>query len=680
MTNNIFKTSLIATMALFSTASFGEEINLDPIVVGADFREQNLSQVSGSVTVIGEEKLYDKATVPFAELVGSTPNVNFSSGASKAKYIQIRGMGERGQFETPINPSVGMVIDGIDFSNISLGASLFDIKQIEVLRGPQGTKFGANALAGVIFVESNEPTNDANGHIEATVGNYNTKAIGIAMNTPLIEDKLLARFSLYKNSSDGYITNAYLGRNDTNKIDELTAKAKFKWFVSDNHTIDLTLMHVDIDNGYDVFNEFNTRTTYSDQPGKDTQKTDAIAIKSVYQVQSIYHIESRASYSNSDLEYSYDEDWSDGGYYSSSDQYLRDKEQLDLDVRLVSDEDGKLFNGSTAWTVGAYYKKYTSDLVRNNTYFTAPFLSTYDAESIAVYGQLDISLTDKWLLIAGFRGEQWKTDYSDSDNTTFDDSENLVGAKVGIEYHASSEQLFYVTLARGYKPGGFNPVTDTSGLPKQYNTETLWNIDAGLNSTYLNNKLHSRINFFYGKRKDQQVGTSYVTQSYKYTDYITNAEKGTYYGLEGSIDYSPTEELMLYANLGLLQAKFDTFYNPVDHVSKDGRTPAQSPEYQYSVGVTYSFMDNWRFKSSLDGRGSYYFSNSHDQKSDSYALLNASLEYFSGDWSAVVWGRNLTDTEYHTRGYYFDNFGTGEALYTQLGDPRTIGLTLSYDF
>ena len=668
-------------MALTTTVSFSEEINLDPIVVGADFREQNLSQVGGSISVIGEEKLYDKATVPFAEIVSTTPNVNFSAGASRAKYIQIRGMGERGQFETPINPSVGLIIDGIDFSNVSLGASLFDVKQIEVLRGPQGTKFGANALAGIVNIETNDPSNEVQGHVEATVGNYNTKAFGFAVSTPLVDDKLLARFSLYKNTSDGYITNEYLNRDDTNNIDELTARAKLRWFVSDNHTIDFNFVHIDVDNGYDVFNEKNTRTTYSDEPGKDTQKTDALSLKSTYQVNSLYHIVTKASYSKSDLEYSYDEDWTyTDVYYTSFDQYLRDKEQLDFDVKIVSDEDSKLFNNSTSWTIGAYYRKYTSDLVRNNTYFGAPYISNYDAESYAVYGQLDISLSENLLVVAGLRLEQWKTDYSDSDKTTYNDSENLIGGKIGLEYKSSETQLIYVTLSRGYKPGGFNPVTDTSGLPKVYNTETLWNLDAGVNSTFMDGKMHNRLNFFYGKRKDQQVGTSYVTELYKYTDYITNAEKGRYYGLETTIDYAPMDDLVLYANLGLLQAKFDTFYNPVDGVSKDGRTPAQSPEYQYSLGLNYMLTSNWRFKTSLDGRGSYYFSNSHDEKSDAYALLNASIEYMSEEWSATLWGRNISDEAYQTRGYYFDNFGTGEALYTQQGDPRTFGLTLSYDF
>jgi outer membrane receptor for ferric coprogen and ferric-rhodotorulic acid len=88
----------------------------------------------------------------------------------------------------------------------------------------------------------------------------------------------------------------------------------------------------------------------------------------------------------------------------------------------------------------------------------------------------------------------------------------------------------------------------------------------------------------------------------------------------------------------------------------------------------------WNVKANIEGRDSYYFSNSHDEKSSAYSFVNASVEYINGNWSAVLWGKNLADTEYNTRGFYFDNFGNGAELYTQLGSPRTFGLTLGYDF
>ena len=695
MKNKILKTSLIAAVTLAGVSSFGEEINLDPIVVGADFREQNLSQVTNSVSVISEKDIYDKASRSFVETIASVPNVNFSSGASKAKYIQIRGIGERSQFTTPVNPSVGIMVDGIDFSQSALGLNLFDVKQIEVLRGPQGTTFGANGMAGVINVESNDPTNDANGHAEATVGNYNTKAIGIALNAPIIEDKLLARFSLYKNTSDGYMTNSYLGRKDTNNIDELTAKAKFRWFASDNHTVDLTLMHIDVNNGYDAWTLDNTRDSHADQPGKDTQKTDAFSLKSTYQVNEKMHLISSLSYSKSDMEYSYDEDWSYVGEfdpawaYSSFDQYLRDREQADVDVRMVSDEEGRIFNGSTDWTIGVYYKDYSEDLTRNYTYLASPFYSQYDTTNQAVYGQLDTHFTNKLTMVTGLRLENWEAQYSDSVNVNIDTDELLSGGKFGLNYQAQANRLYYVTLSKGYKPGGVNADYRLSADAKTYQTENLWNLDAGINSSHFNNTVKSRLNLFYGKRKDQQVKSSVVNRrtdgSTEFIDYLTNAAKGTYYGLESQIDYYPIDDLHLYTSIGLLKAKFDEYNDPnPTSVNVTGRAPAHSPEYQYNIGFDYLFMEAWIFKTNVEGKGSYYFSNRHNEKSAPYALLNSSLEYTNGSFTASLWARNITDEQYFVRG--FGSFGNNPSkfyeteLYTQLGAPRTAGLTLSYDF
>ena len=696
MTYKILTTSLITAIVLAGTASFAEEINLDPIVVGADFRDQNLSQVSNSVSVISEKDIYDKSSQSFVETIAATPNVNFSSGASKAKYIQIRGIGERSQFVTPVNPSVGIMVDGIDFSQSALGVTLFDVKQIEVLRGPQGTTFGANGMAGVINVESNDPTNDANGHVEATVGNYNTKAIGLAINTPLVEDKLLARFSLYKNTSDGYMTNSYLGRDDTNNIDELTAKAKLRWFVSDNHTIDFTYMHVNVDNGYDAWTLDNTRDSHADQPGKDTQLTDAFSLKSTYQVNDRMHLISSLSASKSELEYSYDEDWSYAGEfaedlypYSSFDQYLRDRKQADIDVRMVSDEAGRIFNGMTDWTLGVYYKDYSEDMTRNYTYLDAPFTSQYDTKNSAIYGQLDTHFTDKLTMVAGLRVEKWESDYSDSENVNINTDETLTGGKLGLNYQVESNMLYYVTLSKGYKPGGVNADYRLSSNAKTYETENLWNLDAGLNSSHFDDKVKSRLNLFYGKRKDQQVKSSVVDHredgSTEFIDYLTNAAEGTYYGLESQIDYYFVENLHMYTSLGLLKAKFDEYTDPnPTAVNVTGRAPANSPEYQYNIGFDYLFMEAWTFKSNVEGKGSYYFSNRHNEKSDPYALLNASLEYTNGSFTASLWMRNITDEQYFVRG--FGSFGNNPSkfyeteLYTQLGAPRTGGLTLSYDF
>jgi iron complex outermembrane recepter protein len=697
MKSNLLKISAIASYALLATSALAEETTtLDPIVVSSDFRETTLSQSSNSMTVIGESELYEKSSLAFEETIGQVPNVNFTSGASRAHHIQIRGIGERSQFTTPINPSVGIIIDGIDFSQSALGVTMFDVKQIEVLRGPQGTTFGSNGMAGVINMQSNEPTKETTGHIEATVGDYNTRALGAAVGGTLIEDTLLGRVSVYKNTSDGFMENSFSNREDTQNIDELTAKAQLRWFASDNHTIDLNLMHLDIDNGYDAFTFDNSRTSHADEPGKDTQKTNAFALKSTYQVNPKMHLISKISHSTSDLEYSYDEDWSYVGefddslwWYSSFDQYLRERKQTDVDVRLVSDEEGRIFDGATDWTVGAYYKDFSEDMTRNYTYLDGPFGSVYDTKSAAIYGQLDTALNNKLTLVTGLRVEDWEAQYSDTDAANIDTDEVLVGGKLGLNYQEASTRLYYATLSKGYKPGGVNADSFLPDNARDYETETLWNLDLGLNSSHLDNTLTSRLNLFYGKRKDQQVKSSVVIPrtdgSTQFVDYLGNAAEGTYYGLESEVHYYPNDSLHLYSSIGLLEATFDEYEDPnPTSVDVEGRTPAQSPSYQYNVGFDYLFAGNWIFKTNVEGKGSYYFSNRHDEKSDAYALVNSSLGYTNGNWGASLWIRNIADEDYQVRGFgsFGNNPGNGYTteLYTQQGAPRTAGLTVTYDF
>ncbi|MEA3433546.1 MAG: TonB-dependent receptor, partial [Campylobacterota bacterium] len=631
----------------------------------------------------------------FVETLASTPNVNFSAGASKAKYIQIRGIGERSQFEAPVNPSVGLIVDGIDFSSSALGVGMFDVKQIEVLRGPQGTTFGANGMAGVVVVQSNEPTKETEGHLEATIGDYNTKAFGAAIGGTLIEDTLLGRVSVYKNSSDGFMENSYLNRDDTQNIDELTAKVQLRWFASDNHTIDFNYMHIDVDNGYDAFTLDNSRDSHSDNPGQDTQKTDAFAITSNYQVNEAMHLVSKISYSKTDSIYSYDEDWTYAGEYfipslgwdngyDYFDEYRRDIEQVDIDVRLVSDKEGRIFNGTTDWTIGVYAKKFDETMNRNRIKWGGDNFSSYtqDTENKAIYGQLDTAMTNQLTLITALRVENWEADYSNSVGERLPKDETLTGGKLGLNYQHNDKQLYYISLAKGYKPGGVN----AEDVPtKAYETETLWNLEAGLNSSHFNDTLRSRLNVFYGKRNDQQVKL-YEGDAVDFRNYLSNAEEGSYYGLESQLDYYPNDALHIYTSIGLLRAEFDEFkLNP----EQEGRAPAQSPDYQYNIGFDYMFAESFTFKSNVEGKGSYYYSNTHDQKSGAYTLLNSSIEYIHGNWSASLWGRNLTDESYGVRGFFFGNnptptpgyeYGYEPELFIQQGAPRTIGVTVSYDF
>ena len=691
----------ILPLILLSPLALAEDLavdELDTITVTSDFRPVSLEDSTVSVSVIGEKDSKKRGAQHIEDVLNAAPNVNMSSGGSRAHYFQIRGIGERSQFKAPINPSVGLYIDGIDLSRSGASATMFDVKQVEVVRGPQGTRYGANALAGLINLTTTEPSNESKLHVEATLADYNTKSLGVAAGGALVKDKLLSRFSIHKNSSDGYITNQFLNRDDTNNRDELTARAHLKWLANDDLTVDFRYLHLDIDNGYDAFNFANTRTTFSDQPGNDTQKTNAFSITSIWDINSKVAMEASTSYSDSDLEYSYDEDWSFVGEfdaalfpYSSFDQYLRNRKNKSFDIRFLSNDEGRIFNDKTDWVAGLYYSDKSEDLRRKYTFLTNDFTSEYDTKTVALYGQLDTKITDKLTMISGLRVENWDADYTDSTTNNITVSESLSGGKLGFEYEINDQHLAHASLSRGYKPGGVN--TDGT-LPADllaFGTETLWNLEVGMNSSWLNDALTTRVSAFYAKRKDQQVKSSILTPQgngvTQFDDFIDNAAEGKNYGLEAEMAWKVNNKWSINSSLGLLRAKFDKYEDPVGFAAGldlSGRDQAHAPKYQYAIGTEYQLTPKLSAGLNVEGKSDFFFSDRHNEKAGAYNLLNANLAYKKDNWTATLWGRNLLDKDYDVRGFgsFGNNPGNGYATekYSQKGEPRVVGVTLSYDF
>src|SRR5690554_6159984 len=261
---------LLALLALPLTATAQTELSTQ--TVKADFRHTHVQQLPEATTVVGSEQIDARSAEHLEQILSFAPNVNFSSGSSRGRYYLIRGIGERSQFIDPINPSVGLYIDGIDMTGLGAAATLFDINQVEVLRGPQGTRFGANSLGGIINISSNDATEATEGYLSSKVGNYNAYGVGGAVSGQL-KDKVNGRLAVHHYASDGYTQNDFLIRKDTQNIEETLLRTKFQWQPTDDSELKLTLLYANIDNGYDAFTLDNSRHSLADEPGKDTQET-----------------------------------------------------------------------------------------------------------------------------------------------------------------------------------------------------------------------------------------------------------------------------------------------------------------------------------------------------------------------------------------------------------------------
>ncbi|GLX78775.1 TonB-dependent receptor [Thalassotalea insulae] len=672
-----------------ATNQTADEQSIEVIQVHSGYRTTNLQNTATSLSVLTEQDIAVRNGQNLEEIVGAAANVNFSSGSQRARYYQIRGIGERSQFKEPINPSVGLIIDNIDFSGIGSIASTFDIAQVELFRGPQGTQFGANALAGLIYMSSHQPSDEFEGAIRLSAGNYHSYSAGLALSGPA-SDKVNYRFSAEQYSSDGFITNTYLDREDTNNRDELMLRGKLAIEASKELTIDLALIHADFNNGYDAFSLDNDRNTLSDQPGFDEQQTTAASAKLMYRKFSGFDIVSIFSLMDSDLAYGYDEDWSYQGMhpyeYSSTDHYLRDRTNYTAEFRLVSNNRSQLFANTTDWVIGAYFKQDDEDLTRRYTYLDGDFSSDFSAKNSAVFAQLDSELTKKITLTSGVRVEQRDSDYHNSQGVKFSPDDSMVGGKLVLSYQADKDAMIYAAINKGYKSGSVNTSGSLTKEQRVFKPEYLWNYEVGYKRQLLNNDAYIRAAAFYMKRDDIQISSYHLDErsdgSSEFISYWDNAARGYNYGIELEAAWQVTQQAEYYASVGLLETEFEG-YRYANGTIESGRDQAHAPQYQFNIGINYYLNDQWYFNVNLDGKDNFYFSDSHSEKSDSYVLMHGSISYQQANWQLKLWARNIFDKDYVTRGFYFGNDprdGYDSKAYYQLGEPAVLGATLNYQF
>ena len=660
---------------------------LPEIVVTADYRSAKELQSPTSISVITKEVVAVRGAQHFEDIIGTIPNVNFASGTNRARFFQIRGIGERSQFEAPLNPSVGLIIDNVDYSGVGTAATLMDVEQIEIMRGPQGTRYGANALAGLINIKTLEPQADFNAVFKLGAAEYGTSTTGAMITGPAGRVSQF-RVAAEKHVSNGYYENDFLGKDDTNGRDEFTLRGKLAMAPSDHWDILFSLNLIEIDNGYDAFNLDNLRHTISDEPGHDRQDTVGFSVDSTWHLAST-ELQVIAGLLKADTEYGYDEDWTFTGFhpkgYTSTDNYIRNRDSLSFELRLISTPDNRLFNNSTDWVAGVYTLQSRENLRREYTYLSSDFLSDYDFDTVALFVQLDSHLTETLALQTGLRLENRSTRYQDSEGVAFTPEEKMWGGRIALMYSLNASTMPYVSVARGYKAGGFN--TDGTLEPdlREYDDEFLIEIEAGVKSRLMDDRLQLRLAAFYDDRRDQQVNSSLLRSrpdgTTEFVDFFGNAAEGTNTGLEIETNWYAADNLKLTAAVGLLKAEFDRFINE-NGEDLSGRDQSHAPSQTWHVAADYR-NGNIHMNLSVDGKDEFFFSDGHAIKSTGYNLVNAAVGYVTETWGIRVWARNLTNKDYYTRAFgSFSNdprdFYDFIEPYFQYGEPRIAGITVEF--
>ncbi|WP_164844045.1 TonB-dependent receptor [Croceicoccus ponticola] len=701
---------------------------LSEIVVTAQKQAQNLQDVPISVTAVTGDMLEEQQINSVADLANSVPNVqiNTFSNSPDSAVFTIRGIGVN-DADPYVGTTVSVVVDGVVVGvNTAALLSLFDIDRVEVLRGPQGTLFGANTTGGVINVVTRQPTGEFGGDVQLSYGNYGQIEANAAINFPLGEN-LSGKISVLHNEMDGYFRNYADGKSIGSR--NITSLRGYLKYATGDYDATMIGEYVRSRNGSqtgvliagpgelfytpgettDPFSFY--RGLSSDQPDANDRDTYSVTLTQNLDT-SIGTLTSITNY----REY-------DGDLFSDDDATTRILLQTrrNTNHHQFSQELRNLVNltDTTRLIVGAFYfqQKYFLDQAGKLDGFL-PGLGqpqTQDQKnwSISGFAQVYQELTPSLTLQAGIRYSHEKTEATSttansinpSGVSQFDDpiipesllvasgekAWNNVGYKVGLDWQATDDVLLYGYYARGFKSGGFTGRIAVAEDIGPFNPEKLDTIEVGAKADLLDRHLRLNLSAFFNKYNDMQVVQNITYPSGANSASIANAGKAETKGFELEVTAVPVEGLRLNGAIAYLDAKYkeyDTFVldpgsGGLVPISYAGNSLMNSPEWNGSMGV------NWKGSvgpGTLNANAQYTYTSSKFtsytnfpvERVGSIELVNASLSWGPDDagWTIGVWGRNLTDEKYFNQKLSLAGIGT----LASLGAPRTYGAELRYSF
>ena len=699
----IIKNTFFSFFFIFSsTTSLSQDV--EEIIVKGDWREINVLEEDSSIVILNNQIIESQPIKHFENLSYLVPNLNFAASDSRARHFQIRGIGERSGYERTPNSAVGFLIDDIDYSGQGGIATTFDVDQIEVHRGPQGSRIGSNALAGLIYIKTKEPTEVFEGTSEVALGTYGTRNAGIAFGGPTqFNQNITYRVALRSDYSDGFRKNLFSGKSNTSKKDEDTYRLKLNWEIRDKTTLKFLITQIDLDDPADIWTIDGSLNTLSDRPGMDSQKTNAYSMK-ILNGYDGYEFQSITSITDTDVVLSYDADWGNAkshapftyDYFSET---LRDRESFSQELRLISDEVDFNLNKNTEWVLGISYLDVEEVNLKNDDGVYAdpsdpfgPYVSVsssssnFSSENISIFGNIDYFLDEFTKLSIGARWEDYESNYFDSFGESFNPADQMSGGKISLNKNLNDVANIFISVARGFNQGGFNLnlglASDSKNTNLYYDPEFLTNYEAGFNAQVFDSKMNIAAVIFYSDREDQQVliSTQVDPSDPNTFSFLTqNAAEGINKGIEINIDMQLEESLNFFARLGLLRTEINNWKSRPD---LEGRAQAHAPRESYALGMNWSITDKASLSLDVVGKSSFYYSDSHNNQSKSYSLTNINFDYLIKQWTYSIWARNIFDEYYSLRGFYFGNEAPDfkDTLYERHGDPRHVGLSVRYDF
>ncbi len=682
---------------------------VDEVLVTAQMRAESAQNIPLAIGVYDKQLVDQIGASSLTEMEAAIPSLNFGSGDRNTRgEITIRGVGDYAR-NIGTNARVAVYVDGVlTGRSSSFDQGLLDVAHIEVLRGPQGTLSGTNALAGAINIITQKPEDNLTAEVLANTGNYGLAAVSGKINLPLSDD-LFASLLLGTSEQDGYIHNLTLDR-ELQGANRDTAKLKFRYVGVDQLIVDVGFDYLkDEDkstNAEALANGMFNGFTLAPEPFVVAHNADEFeqrelkgaTIEAVYETPENYKWTSITGFRSNEFRELSEEDYSPLNVAVSI--FDEQSDQISQEIRLASPK-----RESWDYVVGAYFLN--QDISTERQAITGPvFLlapngrvqtpASAEVESASVFLHGNYYFDARWSLTAGVRyvNETKNIDYSSIDSTKmFINASHLTDQKtfnewlpkLGINFQMTPDVLLYSSVARGYKSGGWNADFITTLENFQFDPEYAVNCEAGAKSLFFDRRLIVNVSAFVTKFDDFQVFQFLPTQATNGTVLsLTNAGKVTSKGVELDISAALTEHLQFSVNTAYTNARFDEFKNG-GGIGKnyDDHYLPYAPKNNYFVALDYTrpvFGKSDIFAHIDYGYTDDYFSNPNNlpgNRIPSRNLTNARLGLkVDGSWDISLWVKNLADdTSLRQKSVSF--LGVPRGVYNS---PRTYGVELKYHF
>ncbi len=711
-----------------------KEPNIDEVVVTAQRRAESIQDVPIAITAVGERTLRDQNVKGIEDYFALTPNVSFrSDGSRDRKDLSMRGISNQLNQYANVRPATYAFY--IDEFNVVAGTSnpqIVDLERIEVLRGPQGTYFGRNAVGGAINVITKKPSNEWYGEIGLDYSSFDTRNGHGVINIPIVDGIFAIRASGQIEESDGWIKNINPigGGNDydykTGRVQaRLTPNDRLTWDFAYSYSDEQTGMRVGVPTG---FITATWRAVYYGNRQGDITDPDGVGFYpnnddrvnfnrpqnvgseyKYYSTRAVYEFDSMALTAvagkiESDV-FNYGD--VDGG---SHDFYYEDlqlnRQSTSGELRLQS-----LGTKTLEWSIGAsigkdegtmdqstYHGRESPQRLPEGTETTGGD-SVASSKYWAVFGQATWRFADQWHMVIGGRYSYEEVDtYAvtrsngvltgiNDRKVDFDD----FSPRFTIGWEPASNVLVYATASRGFKSGGTQS-SNNINLSNEFKPEILWNYETGLKLDLLGRRLRLDGTLFYMDWKDVQqlIRFQYLDNgAIRAVSGIANAAKARSYGAELSADAAVTERFKLSAQLGYLKANYEDYPAAlIDGLVLDlsGKPLVDAPKWtagaqgQYTMPISSTFeafaRAEWNYRAETLSNPYVYRYYTWPFIAPSYQVTNLRVGVEGERVRVVAYAENVFDEDYFSNTYE-KAFYSGVQLEPS---TRVFGVSLTYKF